>query len=108
MQDLKEINFNHRSLWLSELPRGRIQNIKIKYGRTIKYMDVEKDSSSVFIHVYDYVSKDRCSFSKYGKANLKSLRVDARVRCNIINREFVENFSEIADAQAVVCKYGLC
>jgi hypothetical protein len=97
------INLNHRDFDLRTLPMGKTQNIRVKVGRKVYLMDVDKSALSITVDIYNELSKKRNNFSKYSeKANLKSLRlaVDSR-----LTRDLVENFAELEKAVSMVEKY---
>lgn len=98
------INLNHRAFDLSALPMGKTQNIRVKVGRKIYLMDADKTALSITADIYNKISKDRNTFSKYSeKANLKRL---ALVTDCYLTRDLVENFAELEKAVALVKKYA--
>ncbi len=104
MKDKKiNINLNHRDFDLSTLPMGKTQNIRLKVGRKIYLMDTDKTALSITVDIYNEISKDRNTFSKYSeKADLKSLTF---VNDCILTRDLVENFAELEKAVSLVKEY---
>ncbi len=97
------INLNHRDFDLSTLPNGKSQNIRLKVGRKIYLMDVDKSALDISVDIYNQIGKVRNSFSKYSeKADLKSLRLTVNCR---LTRDLVDNFAELKKAIALVEKY---
>jgi hypothetical protein len=97
------INLNYRNFDLETLPMGKTQNIRVKVGRQVYLMDVDKNALSITIDIYNELSKKRNSFSKYSeKADLKSLRF---VNNSYLTRDLVENFAELEKAISLISKY---
>ena len=97
------INLNHRDFNLSTLPMGKSQNIRVKVGRKVYLMDVDKSALSITVDIYNELSKKRNNFSKYSeKAELKSLTLVKNCR---LSRDLVENFAELEKALTLVKKY---
>ena len=97
------INLNHRDFNLSTLPMGKSQNIRVKVGRKIYLMDVDKNALNTTIDIYNELNKVRNSFSKYSEeADLKSLTL---VNDCLLSRDLVENFAELEKAVALVENY---
>jgi hypothetical protein len=97
------INLNHSDFNLSTLPMGKTQNIRVKVGRKIYLMDADKSALSITVDLYNKLSKERNTFSKYDEeADLKSLRL---VKNCLLTRDLVENFAELKKAIALVEKY---
>ena len=97
------INLNHQDFNLSTLPYGKTQNIQLKVGRKIYLMDTDKSALSITVDIYNEISKNRNTFSKYSdKANLKSLRL---ANDCFLSRDLVEDFDELEKAVSLVDKY---
>ena len=97
------INLNHRDFDLTTLPMGKSQNIRVKVGRKIYLMDVDKNALSITIDIYNELSKKRNAFSKYSEvANLKSLTLAVDCR---LSRDLIENFAKLEKAVSLVKKY---
>ena len=91
MEDIKLINLNKENLCLKDIECGKTTFI-IKVGRKKQYLDIEKDAIRVCLEKYDYMSKNRQSFSKYGN-NLKVLYLSGRD--DILSKEFFMNYDSI-------------
>ena len=101
--DNSEFNFNHYGLSLRNCRFGSTFDVVVRIGRKRYYMDIVRDAKSACIMLYDYVSKDRSSFSKYDKqANMHSMLVksDAYIR-----RDLLERIAEIEEAQRLTQMY---
>lgn len=99
-----KINLNHDSFNIGELDYGSTQNIEIKIGRKTFLCDVNKNRINAFIQVFDKLSNDRKSFSKYGNgANLHCVAVkpDADLK-----KDFFENIEMLEKAQSLYDTYG--
>ncbi len=97
------INLNHRDFYLSTLPMGKSQNIRVKVGRKVYLMDADKSALNITVDLYNKLNKKRNTFSKYSeKANLKSLTFVNNCR---LTRDLVENFAELEKAVSLVEKY---
>lgn len=94
-------NLNHENICLADFPCGKTQNISVKIGRHTIMLDVTADVSGAYVQLYDRISPDRGSYSKYA-AHITGLRVK---RNAIISREFVEHRRDIFDAQTVLEKF---
>ena len=93
-------NLNKELIFISDYNFGKTQNEVIKIGRKLYYIDIDKNSNSTFVNVYDY-SKDRESFSKY-EANLHFVFVENN---SILDREFFKNIIEIEKATRILSKF---
>lgn len=97
------VNLNNTDIYLSGLPCGKTQNIKIKIGRKLYYLDIDKNSNSAYIGFYNYCKSDRKAFSKYDKeSNLCGMWVENDAR---LTKEFFENIYEIKKAANLMGKY---
>lgn len=95
------LNLNNSMLSLRDLPFGKTQNLELKIGRKTYLCDVEKDSSSAFVELFDKMPDKRENFSKYD-ANLHSVHVKPDA---LLDRDFFEHIVEIESAQRVIKKY---
>ncbi len=97
------INLNHHNFNLSTLPFGKTQNIRVKIGRKIYLIDIDKNALNITIDIYNEISKNRNTFSKYSeKANLKSLKL---VKNCLLTRDLIENIDKLQKAIELVEKY---
>lgn len=97
------VNLNKTDIYLSVLPCGKTQNIKIKIGRKIFLLDIDKNSGSSCIDFYNYCNSDRKSFSKYDKeANNCRMLVENDA---ILTKDFFENIYGIKKAAQLMEKY---
>jgi hypothetical protein len=96
------INLNHNKLYLADIPNGSTQNIEVKVGRKTYMVDINKNSASAYVCVYDKLSRKRNAYSKYSD-NLHAVhtRVDAT-----LDREFIERIEEIEKAVALIEHFG--
>lgn len=102
--DGSPIEVNHYGIALSVVNSGWTQDILVRIGRKLYWMDIRKDSFSAVIGLYNYVSKDRSSFSKYSpEADLHEAFVKPDA---YIDRDFLEHIAEIEDAQSVYRRYS--
>ena len=94
-----KINLNHYPfLSIKELPCGFTQNIEIKIGRKTYMVDVNKNNSSALVEFYEKLNSNRQRYSKY-EANLQTVFVKTDSN---LNKNFFENFSEIAKSQKII------
>lgn len=97
------VNLNSTDIYLSCFPYGKTQNIKIKIGRKLYYLDIDKNCDRAHIGFYNYCSPNRKTFSKYDKeANFCGMRVENDAR---LTKEFFENIHEIKKAAETMEKY---
>jgi len=86
---------------LASMPCGKTQNIIIRVGRKMYYMDVNKDCDCACVEVYDY-HKVRNSFSKYGaNHHFVMCKPDA-----YLTKKFFERIAEIQIAQHIVDEFS--
>lgn len=95
------LNLNNSMLSLRDLPFGKTQNLELKIGRKTYLCDIEKDSSSAFVELFDKLPGKRENFSKYD-ANLHSAHVKPDA---VLDRDFFEHIAEIEAAQRVISRY---
>lgn len=95
------LNLNHSVLSLRDLPFGKTQNFEIKIGRKTYLCDIDKNSASVCVELFDKVPGKRENFSKYA-ANLHSVYVKPDA---VLDRDFFEHIAEIEAAQRVINRY---
>lgn len=97
------VNLNNTDIYLCCFPCGKTQNIKIKIGRKLYYLDIDKNGGSAFIDFYNYCKSDRKAFSKYDKeANRCGMWVGNDAR---LTKDFFENIYEIKKAAQLMEKY---
>lgn len=100
MEQIKEMNLNKRIIVLSGLECGKHTFI-VKVGHKKFYLDIDKNSQSICIDKYNYVSKIRNSFSKYdSKAEMKSLYVEK----SYIDKDFMIKFDELSEACKIISR----
>lgn len=97
------VNLNKTDIYLSGLPFGKTRNIKIKIGRKLYYLDIDKDSNSACIDFYNYCKSDRTAFSKYDK-EANNCRMFVKNDA-ILTRGFFKNIYEIKKAAELIEKY---
>lgn len=104
MVKLNEIvNLNKTDIYLNGFQCGKTQNVKIKIGRKLFLLDIDKNSNSSCIDFYNYCKSDRKAFSKYDKeANNCRVFVENNA---ILTKEFFENIYEIEKAARLMEKY---
>ena len=101
---MKTVNLNKGDLYLNRLPYGTTQNMEIHVGRYTYMIDVNRSVNTTFIELYNKVSTDRESYSKYDKnANLAIVTVNSD---GVLTREFFENFYTISAAQKICAKFS--
>lgn len=94
-------NLNKTIILISNFPYGETQNEIIKVGRKLYYMDIDKNSNSTLIEIYNY-KKDRVSMSKYmADLSLVFVKNDA-----IIDRDFIENIKDIEKARKTLVRFN--
>lgn len=94
-------NLNKTTIFISNFPYGETQNEIIKVGRKLYYMDIDKNSASTLIEIYNY-KKDRVSMSKYmADLSLVTVKNDA-----IIDRDFIENIKDIEKARKTLVRFN--
>ena len=97
------INLNYENIYLNDYEFGKTQNVEIKVGRQIYYLDVDKNSNNSTISFYEKTTKNRNEQSKYSS----NLHFATLKNNSILSREFFEEIEEIEKAQALYEKYGL-
>lgn len=97
------VNLNKTDIYLSGFPYGKTQNVKIKIGRKLYYLDISKNSGSACIDFYNYCKSERKAFSKYGK-EANNCRMFVKNDA-ILTKEFFENIYEIKKAANLMEKY---
>ena len=101
-----QYNLNHESIYLSTFPYGKTLLI-VKVGRKRFYLDVEKNSETIFVERYEFVSSDRKSFSKHDReANAIMLSFKTE-HAPIIDRKLLEGFPEIKKAVETMYNFGV-
>lgn len=81
---------------------GSTQNIEIKIGRKTYLCDVNKNRCNAFIQVFDKLSNNRKSFSKYGtNLHCVSVKPDAHLK-----KDFFENIEILEKAQSLYDTYS--
>ena len=96
-------NLNKTTIFISNFPYGKTQNEIIKVGRKLYYMNIDKNSASTLIEIYNY-KKDRVSMSKYmawADLSLVTVKNDA-----IIDRDFIENIKDIEKARKTLVRFS--
>lgn len=97
------INLNKEFLNIGKLPNGKTQNIEIKIGRKLYYVDVDKNCESACIDFYKKIGTDRKNQSKYGVDGVLGVfvKIDA-----LLGRDFFEEIEDIDKAQKIYRKWG--
>lgn len=95
------LNLNNSMLSLRDLPFGKTQNLELKIGRKTYLCDIEKDSASAFVELFDKLPGKRENFSKYD-TNYHSAHVKPDA---LLDRDFFEHIAEIESAQRVIKQY---
>lgn len=97
-------NLNHEIIPVDDIPYGKTQAVIVKVGKRQYYIDVDKCSQSIALSVYDVVSKERKSFSKY-EANLRFITLSTK-NLHYIDRQFMCDLDEIILTDSLVKKYS--
>ena len=95
------LNLNNSMLSLRDLPFGKTQNLELKIGRKTYLCDIDKNSASAFVELFDKAPGKRENFSKYD-ANYHSAHVKPDA---LLSRDFFEHIAEIESAQRVIKQY---
>ena len=96
------INLNHTIIRLEDFPYGKTQDLIVKVGRKLYYMDINKDKLFATVDIYNYCG-ERSSFSKYGsKADMHFIYLEP---VGLIDRDLFEHAAEIEKAQTLLTKY---
>lgn len=97
------LNLNKEFLNIGKLPNGKTQNIEVKIGRKLYYIDVDKNCDSACVDFYKKIGAERTKQSKYGVDGVLGVfvKVDA-----FLDREFFNQISEIKKAQEIFNKWG--
>lgn len=99
---MEVININHNTIFLSNYKPGKHQNIIIRIGRKLYYMDIEKNATNAHIDLYNY-KKNRGKMSKYdAAAELHTITVKSNT---YIDRDLLQHIEGIEKAQQVYYKY---
>lgn len=95
------INMNKEIISLYHYKNGITQNIVIRLGHKLYYLDIEKNVSGAWLTLYPY-NKNRKKVTKYGEnCHMIQVKKDA-----YINRKLLENIKEIEKAQEIVWRYN--
>lgn len=97
------LNLNKEFLNIGKLPNGKTQNIEVKIGRKLYYIDVDKNCDSACVDFYKKIEADRTKQSKYSVDGVLGVfvKVDA-----FLGRDFFEQILEIKKAQEIFSKWG--
>lgn len=95
------LNLNERYLDVKRLDFGKTQNIEVKIGRNLYYVDVNKNQDRAVIDFYPKTTKNRNGQSKYSGGVLGvAVKPEAA-----LGREFFEDIEQIKAAQEVMFKW---
>lgn len=98
------VNLNRNEyLNVKALDYGKTQNIIVKLGRCLYYVDVNKNNDSANVDFYKKTSPERNKQSKYSTDGTLGVTVK---NDSFLNREFFDNISKIKDAQNVYRRFG--
>lgn len=97
------LNLNKEFLNIGKLPNGKTQNIEVKIGKKLYYVDVDKNCEVSCVDFYKKIGADRTKQSKYGVDGVLGVfvKVDA-----LLGRDFFEQIEEIKKAQEIYGKWG--
>ena len=94
------INLNHSYLSLKNFEYGHTARVEVKVGRKTYLIDVKKDVLSAFVEMYPKIPANKSKYSV--DLSMVVFKPDA-----ILDRKIMENFKKIADAQAILTRYGI-
>lgn len=97
------LNLNKEFLNVGKMPIGKTQNIEIKIGRKLYYVDVDKNRDSACIDFYKKIGTDRTRQSKYNIDGILGVFVKPDA---LLNRTFFEQIEEIEKAQMIYSKWS--
>lgn len=97
------LNLNHECFKIGDLPNGKTQNIELKIGQKLYYVDIDKNHNSASLDFYKKNKTDRIKQSKYSSNGVLTvfIKTDA-----ILNRKFFEEINNIKKAQEIYDKWG--
>jgi len=93
---MKQHNFNHTMLYVNELDFGRTR-FEAKVGRKTVYIEIEKNSATCWIKI-----NSKADFK--WETHIGSAKIPVNFA---ISRDFIEHIEQIANAQTLLCRYGL-
>lgn len=95
------ITKKYTSISLNHFPNGKSQRNIVKFGRITKMFDIDKDSGSATIHIYNVIGENESKYDGKGLISISNLKSTA-----LLYRDFFENAKEIENAQKTLSKYG--
>lgn len=97
------INLNKELLDIDKLQNGKTQNIEVKVGKKLYYVDVDKNCDSACVDFYQKVGTNRKNQSKYSVDSVLAVFVKTDA---LLDRAFFEEIEEIKKAQEIYRKWG--